>query len=96
MNIRKSLGMPVDRLQLKSLSRQYSEVLLISSLRITSHLYLTFSEDRSNAFTTLPSKMEDSKLLPPGIRDPSRRVLSNTGVKDKATIEKYGVETNGE
>lgn len=59
-------------------------------------LYLTFSEDRSNAFTTLPSKMEDSKLLPPGIRDPSRRVLTNTGVKDKATIEKYGAETNGE
>ncbi|PMD59037.1 uncharacterized protein K444DRAFT_421641 [Hyaloscypha bicolor E] len=38
--------------------------------------------------------MEDSKLLPPGIRDPSRRVLTNTGVKDKATIEKYGAETN--
>ena len=40
--------------------------------------------------------MEDSKSLPPGMRDPSRRVLTNSGVKDKVTVEKYGTETNGE
>lgn len=47
-------------------------------------------------FRNLLSEMEDSKSLPPGIRDPSRRVLTNSGVKDKVTIEKYGAETNGE
>jgi len=40
--------------------------------------------------------MEDTKHLPPGIRDPARRALTNSGIKDRVTIEKYGAETNGE
>lgn len=40
--------------------------------------------------------MADTKSLPPGMRDPARRALSNAGVKDRINIEKYGAETDGE
>ncbi|KAH6680552.1 hypothetical protein B0J14DRAFT_557900 [Halenospora varia] len=37
-----------------------------------------------------------STQLPPGLRDPGRRNLTNPLIKDRITIEKYGHETNGE
>jgi hypothetical protein len=41
--------------------------------------------------------MTDSKVfLPLGVQNPSRRHLTNSGIKDESTIEKYGAETNGD
>jgi mannose-6-phosphate isomerase-like protein (cupin superfamily) len=42
------------------------------------------------------SNSEPHTPTPPGIRDHSRRTLSNPKIKDKVFIEKYGAETNGE
>lgn len=33
--------------------------------------------------------------LPPGLRDPSRRILRNAVVKDEVEVLKYSHETNG-
>ena len=39
----------------------------------------------------------DHKIAdPPGVRDASRRLLTNPILKDEVTIEKYGAETGGE
>jgi hypothetical protein len=63
---------------------------------VTFRLLLTFFSLALRKTSTPLSIMEDSKSVPPGMRDPSRRVLINSGLNDKITIEKYGTETNGE
>lgn len=34
--------------------------------------------------------------VPYGLTDPSKRMISNAGVKDEATFTKYSIETGGE
>jgi hypothetical protein len=53
-------------------------------------------EESEEHLHSIPYSMEDTKQLPPGMRDPARRVPTNSGIKDRVTIEKYGAETNGE
>lgn len=38
--------------------------------------------------------MSDSSLAP-GMRDPSRRTITNSAIKDTIVFEKYGAETSG-
>ncbi|MCJ1358236.1 MAG: hypothetical protein MMC33_008235 [Icmadophila ericetorum] len=39
---------------------------------------------------------QSATILPPGMRDPSRRTFDNPILKDTIYMEKYGAETNGE
>jgi mannose-6-phosphate isomerase-like protein (cupin superfamily) len=38
----------------------------------------------------------NAPILPPGMRSPPRRTLTNPLIKDKVIFEKYGIETGGE
>ena len=38
----------------------------------------------------------NAKGLPPGMRDPARRLVTNKVMQDQGIFEKYGAETNGE
>ena len=42
------------------------------------------------------SRNEGERALPPGVRNPERRNISNVALNDYMTIEKYSCETNGE
>ncbi len=54
------------------------------------------TSDVSTNFTAMSNTNVSSESLPAGMRDPARRVLTHPIIKDRAIIEKYGAETNGE